>query len=174
MTEAQTTFDQVLKGARNLGVLVITGRLWPPKAGALWIGDQSLAELLAPHALGNMVALGIIAGGPGWAYVQAGTRPLDAAQITQLRQLAAEAGGTVYLGRLQVLTPARWLVQRGLALADGDPQSTLEAARASGWPADFDDDPVLFLDDQPIYHLLARENVGRNMTLVIGVLAADG
>jgi hypothetical protein len=174
MTEPQTTFDLVLKNARDLGILVITGRLWPPRAGALWIGDQSLAELLASHAIGNMVALGIIAGGPGWAAVQPGTRRLDAAQITQLRQIVAEANGSVYQGRLQVLTPTRWLVQRGLAPADENPQATLEAARASGWPADFDDDPVLFLDDQPIYHLLARENVGRNMTLLIGVLNLDG
>jgi hypothetical protein len=174
MAEAETTFDQVLKGARDLGVLVITGRLWPPRAGALWIGDQSLTELLAPYALGNRAALGIIAGGPGWTDLQPGTQRLDAGQIAQLRQLVAEAGGTVYLGRLQVLTPARWLTERDRAPADADPQAALEAARASGWPADFDDDPVLFLDEQPVYHLLARENIGRNMTLLVGVLDADG
>ena len=46
----------------------------------------------------------------------------------------------------------------------------MNAARAVGWPASFANEPVLFLGDEPVYHLLMRESVGRVVTLLIGAL----
>ena len=171
MTQMQTNFDLLLSGARDLDISVITGRLWPPKVGDMWIGDQSLDELLLPHATRDAVALAIIPGGPGWEHVRMGKGTLDAEEFERLSQLVRAAGGHIYQGRLARLTPKDWLEQHPQLQQAAVGQSTLDMAKAAGWPASFGNYPVLFLDDRSIYHLLAREDVGRNVTLLIGTIA---
>jgi len=170
MAEPRTAFDLILNSARELDITVITGRLWPPRAGSIWLDDQSLEEILLPHASSHGVALAVIPGGPGWEHVRQGKSGLDAEKLAQLARIVAEAGGTLYQGRLELLTPQRWLERHGQMQQFDNAQAMLEAARESGWPANFGDYPVLFLDEQAIYHLLARENVGRNVTLLVGTL----
>jgi hypothetical protein len=170
MTHPETAFDVLLNTARDLDITIITGRLWPPQAGALSIGDRSLEEIVLPHATADEIALAIIPGGPGWEHIRYGNAVLDAGQLARLERVVAEAGGHVYRGRLAVRTPAEWLQRHG-----GPPPdpgiSAFEVAQAAGWPAAFGDTPVLFLDDQPLYYLLARENVGRNATLLVAPIA---
>ena len=170
MTQTHTSFDLLLHHARDLDVTVVTGRLWPPKAGCMWLGDQSLEEILLPHTTGDAVALAIIPGGPGWEHVRIGGGTLSADQLARLTQIASEAGGNLYRGRLEQLTPEQWLERHGRGQQAGSAQSRIDAAKDAGWPAAFGDYPVLFLDKQPIYHLIARENIGRNVTLLIGTL----
>jgi len=170
MAETRTAFDLILNTARDLDITVVTGRLWPPRAGSIWLDDQSLEEILLPHASRDGVALGVIPGGPGWEHIRPGKSGLDAEKLERLAQIVAEAGGTLYQGRLELLTPQQWLERHGQTQQFSNTQAMIEAARASGWPAEFGDYPVLFLDAQPIFHLLARENVGRNVTLLVGTL----
>ena len=68
--------------------------------------------------------------------------------------------------------PCGWhdnLENAEIAALDTGP--VLAAARAAGWPAAFADEPVLFLGDEPLYYLLMREDVGRNVIMLIGALA---
>ena len=194
MAQPETSFDALRATARDLDIGFISGPLQPPEAGRLWIGHQTLAELLLPGWADRNVALAIIAGGPGTGRILSGSARLDLQRLARLEQAATTAGGHVYQGRLALLTPADWLRLHGqtaqqarqaeppprpgewqdnpatavIASLDTDP--VYEAARAAGWPATFANEPVLFLGDQPLYHLLMRENVGRVVTLVIGEL----
>jgi hypothetical protein len=67
-----------------------------------------------------------------------------------------------------------WLARHDSTPHNGGSQTTLEAATAAGWPASCGDDSVLFLDDLPIYMLLAQASVGRTVTLLVGTVAAPG
>jgi hypothetical protein len=194
MAHPGTIFDALFDTARDLGITFISGPLQPPQAGRLWLDDRSLEDILLPTWQDRTVAMAIIAGGPGVKRVLSGNATLDAAGLVRLEQAAAAAGGHVYSGRLARLTPADWLRLHGetpeqaraheppplpggwqdnpttaeIAALDADP--VYEAALAAGWPATFADEPVLFLGDQPLYHLLMRQDVGRVVTLLIGAL----
>jgi hypothetical protein len=197
MSERETNYDALLEVARDLKLGFISGPLQPPEAGRLWLGNESLADILLPAWSDRRVAIAVMPGGPGRERVFAGSAVLSSSDLARLEQAAASAGGHVYQGRLALLTPADWLRLHG-----GDPQRAAsaeppprpagwqdnpataqvasldtgpvyEAARAAGWPATFADEPVLFLGDQPLYHLLMRENVGRVVTLLIGALDAS-
>ena len=173
MASTQTPFDLLLKTARDLDITIVTGRLWTPRAGHFWIGDQSLAEVLLPHVDSDTVALAVVPGGPGWEHIHPGKGRLDAHQLARLTQVVTEAGGHVYQGKLEELTPKGWIERHGGGQQAVEAESVLDAARAVGWPANLDDYSVLFLDDKPIFHLLARENAGRNVTLLAGMIASD-
>lgn len=194
MARTQTSFDALESLARDLGIGLISGQLQPPDAGRLYLGNRSLADIIAPTWGDRRVALVVAAGGPSADHVRAGTGTLHSDDLDRLEQAAHAAGGHVYQGQLAVLTPRDWLERYGntssvrpelapssaqygwddnlsnaeTATLDTSPE--LAAARAAGWPAAFADEPVLFLDDQPLYYILMQEDAGRNVTLLIGLL----
>jgi hypothetical protein len=194
MARTETTFDMLVQVARDLDIGFISGSLQPPEAGQIYLGRQTLAEILLPEWADRPLAVGIIAGGPGRERVLTGKSMLNAERLARLEQAVSVAGGQIYQGRLAQLTPADWLRLHGdtakdvlseepparpggwqddpttaeIAALDTDP--VYEAARAAGWPATFANEPTLFLGDQPLYHLLMRENAGRVVTLLIGPL----
>lgn len=196
MARTQTTFDALGQLARDLGIRMISGALQPPDGGQLYLGGRSLAEILLPDWAGRPVALAVIAGGPPHEQAGGGTALLGREALARLTAAVSDAGGHVYYGRLSELRPADWLRRHG----QGDRQTeqvatasrhgwrdnlenaetaalgtgpTLDAARAAGWPAAFADEPVLFLDDQPVYYLLMREDAGRNVALLVAGLDED-
>jgi hypothetical protein len=194
MAEPETIFDALFDTARDLGIGFVSGPLQPPEAGQIWLGKHNLADFLLSRWADRSAAIAIARGGPGDKRLLTGTAVLDDAGLARLEQAAATAGGHVYRGRLALLTPADWLRLHGttaaqaldaerpprpsgwqdnptaahIAALDTDP--VYEAARAAGWPATFANEPVLFLGDEPLYHLLMREDVGRVATLLIGGL----
>lgn len=171
MTQTHTSFDALLTTARDLAITVVTGQLGPPVAGRMWIGTHTLDTLLCPDQAARQVALLIAPGGPGWTHIRTGRRTLTAEDRIRLARDAAAAGGSVYEGRLAVLTPATWLTRHDGVPRDADPATSLPAATAAGWPANCGNDRVLFLDDQSICALLAQGNVGRTVTLLVGTIA---
>ena len=194
MARTETTFDMLMQVARDLDIGFISGPIQPPEAGRIYLGHQTLAEILLPEWADRLLVVGIIAGGPGRKLVFIGKSTLDVDRLARLEQAVSVAGGYMYQGRLAELTPADWLRLHGdtakdalsqepparpggwqddpttaeIAALDTDP--LYEAARAAGWPATFGNEPTLFLGDQPLYHLLMRENAGRVVTLLIGAL----
>jgi hypothetical protein len=195
MARTQTTFEALEELARDLDIGLVSGPLQPPEAGRLYLGRRSLAEIVLSTWADQPIALAIAAGGPTDEQVLTGTTTLDADALARLERAIHAAGGHVYQGRLAQLTPAKWLQRQGgpasmqserapssaaygwhdnlanAEIATLDTGPVLAAARAAGWPAVFADEPVLFLGDEPVYYLLMRENVGRNVTMLIGVLA---
>jgi hypothetical protein len=115
------------------------------------------------------VAILIAPGGPGATTIHSGRHTLDAADLDRLIQNTAAAGGSLTQGHLAVLTPEMWPARHDSALHNAGKQTTFEAA---GWPASCGNNPVLFLDDLPIYALLAQANVGRTVTLLVETIAA--
>jgi hypothetical protein len=194
MARTETTFDALLRLARDLDIGFFSGPLQPPDAGRLFLNDRSLAELLLPEWGDRLVALAILPGGPGVERMSVGTTLLGNDGADRMVEAVEGAGGHVYQGRLALLTPEDWLRLRGSApapndapydlpgpgtwtgnptnahIASLDTGELMNAARAAGWPASFANEPVLFLGDEPIYHLLMRESVGRVVTLLIGAL----
>lgn len=169
MIESQTIFDGLLKTARELAMTVVTGQLWPPIGGRMWIGKHSLDEILCPNQSEQQVAFLIAPGGPGSTFIQTGKRVLNAADLKRLAEEAVAAGGSLTEGRLAVLTPAAWLKRHRPGIYDHRP-TTLETANAVGWPHNCGDEAVLFLDDQSIYSLMAQVSVGRTVTMLVGAL----
>jgi hypothetical protein len=186
-------FEALEQLARDLDIGFISGPLQPPEAGQLYLGSRSLAEILLSTWANRPVALAVAAGAPTYEQVLTGTAMLNADALARLERAVHEAGGHVYQGELAQLTPAEWLqlharstsVQSERApsnpydshdnlanapIASPVTQSTLAAASAAGWPPAFGDEPVLFIGDEPLYYLLMRENVGRNVTMLIGAL----
>jgi hypothetical protein len=194
MAQTQTTFDALMRLAHDLDIGFISGPLQPPAGGRLFLGARSLADLLLPSLANQLVAIGILAGGPGAERVSLGKTALSADSAARLVDAVEEAGGHLYQGRLALLTPEEWLRRRGNAPAPHDAPYDLpgpgtwsdnrenaqlagmgagelmDTARAAGWPSTFADEPVLFLGDEPLYYLLMRENVGRVVTLLIGAV----
>ncbi len=195
MARTQTTFEALEQLARDLHIGLVSGPLQPPEAGRLYLGNRSLAEIVLSTWADQPVALAIAAGGPTREQVLTGTATLDADGLARLERAVHAAGGHVYQGRLAQLTPAEWLQRYGgpasmqserapssatygwhdnlanAEIASLDTGPVLAAARAAGWPAAFADEPVLFFGNEPLYFLLMRENVGRNVTMLIGALA---
>jgi hypothetical protein len=172
MTQAHTSFDTLLATAHDLGITVISGQLGPPIDGRMWMGNRALDIMLCPDGAERQVAILIAPGGPGGTTIRTGNRALDAAGIDRLTQNTTAAGGSLTQGCLAVLTPEMWLARHDSAPQNAGSQTTFEAATAAGWPASCGDNPVLFLDDLPIYALLAQANVGRTVTLLVGTIAA--
>ena len=197
MKRTQTPFEALEQLASDLDIGFISGALQPPDAGRLILGERSLAEILLPVWSAGTAAIAVAAGGPPHEHVSIGRSALNADALARLEAAAQAAGGHVYQGRIAQLTPADWLERHGDAVSsrgEGAPSTNargwrddmpnaeitslasletsplLAAAQAAGWPATFANEPVLFLDDQPLYYLLMRENVGRNVTLLIGAL----
>ena len=174
MTQVSTSFDALLATADALAITVVTGELWPPLDGRMWIGNRGLDTILCPDHAERQVAMLIAPGGPGATAIRIGQRTLDTAGIDRLAQNAVAAGGSLTQGHLAVLTPAMWLACHDSAPHNGGSKTTLEAATAAGWPARCGDNAVLFLDNLPIYALLAQASVGRTVTLLVGTVAAPG
>lgn len=172
MTQVHTSFDALLATAHDLAITVITGQLGPPIEGRMWIGNRALDTILCPDGAERQVAILIAPGGPGQTTIRIGRRTLDATDLDRLAQNSAAAGGSLTQGNLAVLTPEMWLARHDSAPHTAGTQTTLAAATAAGWPASCGNNPVLFLDDMPIYALLAQANVGRTVTLLVGTLAA--
>lgn len=172
MAEERTIFDELLDLALDLDVTIVSGPLAPPYEGQMWVGDRVLADILESQPRGQPVAIAIMPGGPGREYIQAGRTTLDADGLARLTQVVGDAGGHVYQGLLDSYTPEEWIQRHGGPFQLGESQSLLETARGFGWPATFDDTRVLFLDDKPLYHLLARENTGRVVTMLAGTIDA--
>src|SRR4051812_1543771 len=172
MTQPQTVFDSLLTTARDLAITVVTGQLGPPMGGRMWIGRQSLDAILCPDNSERRVAILIAPGGPGTTYIRIGQRTLNAADLDRLARDADAAGGSVYQGRLAVQTPTAWLARHDGVRRGPDRPAPLAEATADGWPANCGNYPVLFLDDRSIFSLLARANVGRTVTLLVGTIAA--
>src|SRR5690348_9560326 len=178
MARTQTAFGALETLARDLGIGLISGALQPPDGGRLYLGNRSLADIIGPTWGDRPVALVVAAGGTSAEHVRVGTRTLHPDDLDRLQQAAHVAGGHVYQGQLAVLTPRDWLERHGNAsgmhpeLAPSSAQygwddnlsnaetaaldtgPELAAARAAGWPAAFGDEPVLFLDDRPLYYIL--------------------
>jgi hypothetical protein len=172
MTDVHTSFDTLLATAHDLAIAVITGQLGPPIDGRMWIGNRALDTILCPDGAERQVAILIAPGGPGRTAIHIGRRTLDAADLDRLTQNSAAAGGSLTQGHLAVLTPEMWLARHDSTQHTVGTQTILEAATAAGWPASCGNNPVLFLDDLPIYALLAQANVGRTVTLLVGTIAA--
>jgi hypothetical protein len=172
MTEQHTGFDILLETARDLAITVVSGKLWPPLDGRMWIGARSLDEILCPNHSERQVAIVIAPGGPGSTHIHAGQGSLYARDLNRLAQEATTVGGSFSHGWLAVLTPEMWLQRHDNPPHGAGTRATLDAATATGWPASFGDGPVLFLDDHSIYSLLAQANVGRTVTLLVGTIAA--
>jgi len=172
MDRTQTGFDLLLQVADDLDVTIVSGKIWPPSDGRLWFGDKSIWEILLPDGDERYVALAVAPGGPGRERIHIGRGVLDAAGVGRLADAIAEAGGNLYQGRLALLRPADWLRLYGTAPHDTiDAASMLDAAQAAGWPHEFGNTQALFLDDQPVVHLLTTASVGRNATLAVGDIA---
>jgi hypothetical protein len=172
MTQRQPIFDTLLDMALDMDITIVSGPLAPPYEGQMWIGDRVLTDILEVRRPGPPVAIAIVPGGPGSEYIQAGRGTLDVEGLARLARKTGDAGGHVYQGMLNSYTPEEWIERHGGQQQVSESQSVLEAARSLGWPATFDDDRVLFLDDKPLYHLLARENAGRVVTMLVGVIEA--
>jgi hypothetical protein len=170
MTHGDTSFDALLATAHDLAITVVTGQIGPPIDGRMWIGNRALDSILCPDRAERRVAILIAPGGPGWTHIRSGQRTLGATDLNRLTQHTAAAGGSLTQGWLAVLTPDMWLARHESARHNAGTQTTFEDATAAGWPASCGDNPVLFLDDLPIYALLSQANVGRTVTVLVGTV----
>ncbi len=193
---SHTDYDGLLKLVHDLDIMGVMGALTPPLNGRMWIGGQTLEDLLLPDGQARQVVLAIAPGGPPQSYGTPGKGKLDAEGYTQVVQAVHAAGGHVYQGRLALLTPERWLEEHADTRdASRQEQATtatsnwtsdtqgaeeraayspiLPAAVAAGWPQNVGDQPMLFLDDQPLFHLMEKENIGRDVLLLVGEIAPE-
>lgn len=167
----ETGFDSLLATAHDLGITSVTGQLGPPIAGRMWLGSHSLDAILCPDRAERQVAILIAPGGTSETTIHLGQQILGTAELAQLADTSAASGGSLTQGWLAVLTPAMWLERHPHAPAANSGSDILAAAIAAGWPASCDDNAVLFLDDAPLYALLAQANVGRAVTLLVATVA---
>jgi len=174
MAQSYTSFDALLTTARDLDLTVVTGRLWPPLNGHMWIGGRSLDTVLCPDQTGRQVAILIAPGGPGETHIHIGWHILNMEGLARLARDATASGGSLHQGRLALRTSDSWLTDHSGTPPGADIQARYDAARTFGWPAHCGHDTVLFLDDQPIYSLLVQANVGRTVTLLVAAVAEPG
>jgi hypothetical protein len=186
-----TDYDRLRDLAHELDATIIAGAVAPPMNGQMWVADRTLEELLLPDGEACIVTLLIAAGGAPQHHIDVGRGALDEAGRQRMSELAAAIGASLHQGRLALLTPADWLAlhpspdQRpdsgavpgavegghlnteGAQVEGSRNDALLEQAQAHGWPANLSNGPTLFLDERPLYHIMAQENVGRNVVLVV-------
>jgi hypothetical protein len=184
-------YDRLRDLAHDLDATIIAGAVAPPMNGRMWVADRALDELLLPDGQACMVTLLIAPGGAPQHYVALGRGTLDAVGRQRLGELAATTRTALYEGRLALLTPADWLTlhsppdqhsgsvaaeaamdgvrtdSRGSEVGGAYDDALIQRAQAMGWPANLSNGQWLFLDDRPLFHLMATENVGRDVILVV-------
>jgi hypothetical protein len=191
MRHEPALYDQLGDLARDLDATIIAGAIAPPMNGRMWVADRALDELLLPDGQACMVTLLIAPGGSPQHYVALGRGRLDESGRRRLGELAATTRAALYEGRLALLTPADWLAlhpspdplpdslaadatvdgahtdSRGSEVGGAYDDALMQRAQAMGWPANLSNGQWLFLDERPLFHLLAKENVGREVVLVV-------
>jgi hypothetical protein len=191
MAHQVASYDRFRELAHDLDATMIAGAVAPPMNGRMWVADRALDELLLPDGQACMVTMLIAPGGPPQHYIALGHGTLDEAGRQRLGDLAAATRAALVEGRLALLTPADWLalhpspeqlpgaagaanVLDGMPIDSGDSEigsvensALLERAQAQGWPSNLSNGPNLFVDDRPLYHIMAQENVGRNIVLLV-------
>jgi len=183
-------YDRLRDLADDLDATFIAGAVAPPMNGRMLVADRVLDELVLPDGLACMATLVIAPGGPPQHHIAIGRGTLDEAGRQRLREMASATKAALYEGRLALLTPADWLrlhpspeqLPNSVApgVADGAPvhagmpdsrgvedNALLQRAQAMGWPANLSNGQWLFLDQQPLYHIMSKENVGRDVVLVV-------
>jgi hypothetical protein len=191
MQHERTPYDQLRDLAHDLNATIIAGAVAPPMNGRMLVAGRVLEELLLPNGQECMVTLLIAPGGPPQHHIALGRGTLDEAGRQRLRELAATTRSSFYEGRLALLSPADWLTlhpspdlpagslpadaavkdtntdSRGSEVGGAYDDALMQRAQAMGWPANLSNGQWLFLDERPLFHLLATENVGRDVVMVI-------
>jgi len=191
MQHERAPYDQLRDLAHDLKATIIAGAVAPPLNGRMLVAGRVLDELLLPDGQACMVTLLIASGGPPQHYIALGRGALDAAGRNRLGELAAATRSSLYAGWLALLSPADWLSlhpspdlpagslpadattddvhtdSRGSEVGGAYDDALMQRAQALGWPANLNNGQWLFLDEQPLYHILAKENVGRDVVLVV-------
>jgi hypothetical protein len=191
MRHEVTAFDRLRELAHDLDATMIAGALAPPMNGRMWVADRALDELLLPDGQACMVTMLIAPGGPPQHHFALGHGTLDAGGRQHMGELAATTSAALYEGRLALLTPADWISlhsspesemsslaadpavdavhidSRGSEVGGAYDDALIQRAQAMGWPANLSNGQWLFLDERPLYHILAKENVGRDVILVV-------
>jgi hypothetical protein len=198
MPHEVAAYDRLRDLAHDLGATMIAGALAPPMNGRMWVADRALDELLLPDGQACMVTMLIAPGGAPQHYIELGHGTLDELGRQRLAELAAATKAALYEGRLALLTPADWISlhaasdsevrsvaadaaadavhidSRGSEVGGAYDDVMMQRAQAMGWPANLNNGQWLFLDEQPLYHLLAKVNVGRDVVLVVARHADTG
>jgi len=195
MEHEVASYDRFRDLAHELDATIIAGAVAPPMNGRMWVADRALDELLLPDGQACRVTMIIAPGGSSQHYITLGRGTLDEAGRQRLGELAATTNTAMYEGRLALLTPADWITlhqssdrlpasapagvvdgfstdSRGSEVGGAYDDALIRHAQALGWPANLSNGQWLFLDDRPLYHLMAKENVGRNVVLVVAYHAA--
>jgi hypothetical protein len=191
MRHEVATYDRLRDLAHDFDATMIAGAVTPPMNGRMWVADRALDELLLPDGQACMVTMLIAPGGPSQHHVALGQGRLDAGDRQRLAELAATTSAALCEGRLALLTPADWISlhsspdsgmnllvddaaadsvhidSRGSEVGGAYDDPLIQRAQAMGWPANLSNGQWLFLDQQPLYHILAKENVGRDVILVV-------
>jgi hypothetical protein len=191
MPHELTAYDQLRDLAHDLDATIIAGAVAPPINGRMWVADRALDELLLPDGQACMVTLLIAPGGPPQHHIVLGRGTLDEAGRRRLGELAAATKSSLYEGRLALLTPADWITlhrspdsppgslsadaamddvhtdSRGSEVGGAYDDALIQRAQAMGWPANLSNGQWLFLDERPLFHLLASTNVGRDVVLLV-------
>jgi hypothetical protein len=191
MRHEVATYDWLRDLAHDFDATIIAGAVAPPMNGRMWVADRALDELLLPDGQACMVTMLIARGGPPQHHIALGRGMLDADGRQRLSELASKASAAIYEGRLALLTPADWISlhsssesgmssladapaansvdidSRGSEVGGAYDDQLIQRAQALGWPANLRNGQWLFLDEQPLYHILAKENVGRDAMLVV-------
>jgi hypothetical protein len=184
-------YDQLRDLAHDLDATIIAGAVAPPINGRMWVADRALDELLLPDGQPSMVTLLIAPGGPPQHYIARGHGTLDEVGRQRLSELAATTKAALHEGRRALLTPADWITlhsspnqlpgslvadaavdgvhtdSRGSEVGGAYDDPLMQRAQAMRWPANLSNGQWLFLDERPLFHLLAAKNVGHDVMLVV-------
>jgi hypothetical protein len=184
-------YDQLRDLAHDLNATIIAGAIAPPMNGRMMVAGRALDELLLPDGQACMVTLLIAAGGPSQHHIALGRGRLDEVGRQRLGELSAATRSSLYQGRLALLRPADWITlhsstgslpgslaadaavdgehthSRGSEVGGAYDDALMQRAQAMGWPANLSNGQWLFLDDRPLFHIMAKENVGREVVLVV-------
>jgi hypothetical protein len=192
MQHERAPYDLLRDLAHDLDITIIAGAVAPPMNGLMLVAGRALDELLLPDGQACMSTLLIAPGGPPQHYISLGHGTLDEQGRRRLAEHADRTKLALYEGRLALLTPADWITlhsssdhlpdslaaeaavdsihinSRGSEVGGAYDDALIQRAQALGWPANLRNGQWLFLDEQPLFHLLAKENVGRDVVLVVG------